>query len=119
MNTYPEALQYLYNRLPVFHHIGGAAYKPGLDNTIKLLNAFGNPQNKFKSIHIAGTNGKGSVSNMLSAVFQSSGYKTALYTSPHLVDFGERIRIDGQMISQDYVVDFVNRYQSVDRKSVV
>ena len=113
MNTYPEAIQYLYDRLPVFHHIGGAAYKPGLDNTIKLLNAFGNPQSKFKSIHIAGTNGKGSVSNMLSAVFQSAGYKTALYTSPHLVDFGERIRIDGQMISQDYVVDFVNRYQSV------
>lgn len=113
MNTYHEAIQYLYDRLPVFHHIGGAAYKPGLDNTIKLLNAFGNPQSKFKSIHIAGTNGKGSVSNMLSAVFQSAGYKTALYTSPHLVDFGERIRIDGQMISQDYVIDFVSRYQSV------
>lgn len=113
MNTYSEALQYLYDRLPVFHHIGGAAYKPGLDNTIKLLNAFDNPQQKFKCIHIAGTNGKGSVSNMLSAVFQSAGYKTGLYTSPHLVDFGERIRVDGQMIAQNYVIEFVKKHQSV------
>ena len=113
MNTYSEALQYLYDRLPVFHHIGGAAYKPGLDNTIKLLNAFDNPQQKFKCIHIAGTNGKGSVSNMLSAAFQSAGYKTGLYTSPHLVDFGERIRVDGQMIAQNYVIEFVKKHQSV------
>ena len=113
MNTYSEALQYLYDRLPVFHHIGGAAYKPGLDNTIKLLNAFDNPQQKFKCIHIAGTNGKGSVSNMLSAVFQSAGYKTGLCTSPHLVDFGERIRVDGQMIAQNYVIEFVKKHQSV------
>lgn len=113
MTTYNEAIQYLYDRLPVFHHVGSAAYKPGLHNTIKLLNAFGNPQNSFKSIHIAGTNGKGSVSNMLAAIFQSAGYKTALYTSPHLVDFGERIRVDGQMIAHEYVVDFVNKHKSV------
>ncbi|MDD3078980.1 MAG: bifunctional folylpolyglutamate synthase/dihydrofolate synthase [Paludibacter sp.] len=105
--TYEATLDYLYVRLPVFHQIGAAAYKPGLDNTIKLLEALGNPHKKFRSIHIAGTNGKGSVSHILSAIFQSAGYKTGLYTSPHLVDFGERIRINGQMIEQQYVIDFV------------
>lgn len=107
--NYSQAIHYLYNRLPVFHLKGGDAYKPGLSNTKKLLEGLGNPQLRFKSIHIAGTNGKGSVSNMLSAVLQSAGYKTGLYTSPHLVDFGERIRINGQTIEEDYVVDFVNR----------
>lgn len=107
--TYQEALDYLYARLPVFHHVGGAAYKPGLDNTIRLLTALGNPHQQFKSIHIAGTNGKGSVSHYLSAILQSAGNKTGLYTSPHLVDFGERIRIDGQMIDRDYVVRFTEQ----------
>src|ERR1035437_3878758 len=105
--TYTDTLQYLYGRLPVFHHVGGAAYKPGLDNTIQLMNILDNPQTKYRCIHIAGTNGKGSVSNMLSSVLQEAGYKVGLYTSPHLVDFGERIRVNGKMIEQQYVIDFV------------
>lgn len=111
--TYPEAIQYLYDRLPVFHHIGSSAYKPGLDNTIKLLNALHNPQDKYKTIHIAGTNGKGSVSHMLASVLQHAGYKVGLYTSPHLVDFGERIRVDGQPINPEYVIDFVEKEQAL------
>ena len=110
---YEEAIQYLYNRLPVFHHVGGAAYKPGLDNTINLMNALGNPHRRFRTIHIAGTNGKGSVSHILAAVLQSVGYKVGLYTSPHLVDFGERIRINGDMIEQQYVVDFVENNKNL------
>lgn len=111
--TYKQALDYLYNRLPVFHLTGGAAYKPGLGNTIQLLNALNNPHLKFKSIHVAGTNGKGSVSHMLAAILQQAGYKTALYTSPHLVDFGERIRINGAMIDSDFVVHFVENHQQL------
>ena len=107
--TYQESIEYLYNQLPVFHHIGAAAYKPGLDNSIRLMDKLQNPQNNYKTIHIAGTNGKGSVSHLLSAVLQSAGYKTGLYTSPHLVDFGERIRVDGVKIRQDYVIDFVEK----------
>ena len=110
---YSDAIQYLYDRLPVFHHIGKAAYKPGLDNTIRLLNALGNPQNIYKSIHIAGTNGKGSVSHTLAAVLQEAGYKVGLYTSPHLVDFGERIRVNGKKIAQSYVVDFVEANEAL------
>jgi dihydrofolate synthase/folylpolyglutamate synthase len=106
---YRETLDYLYTRLPMFTRIGAAAYKDDLDNTIALCEALGNPQNSFKSIHIAGTNGKGSVSHMTSAVLQKAGYKTGLYTSPHLVDFRERIRINGQPIPEDFVVDFVDR----------
>lgn len=111
--TYQQALDYLYERLPVFHISGGDAYKPGLDNTIRLLNALGNPEKKFRSIHIAGTNGKGSVSHFLAAVFQQAGYRTGLYTSPHLVEFGERIRIDGSMIEQSYVVEFVSTHKQL------
>ena len=107
--SYSETIQYLYHRLPVFHQIGGAAYKPGLENTILLMNALNNPQNNFKTIHIAGTNGKGSVSHMLAAIMQEAGYKTGLYTSPHLIDFRERIRINGEMIEQQYVVDFIEQ----------
>ncbi|MDO9154589.1 MAG: folylpolyglutamate synthase/dihydrofolate synthase family protein [Paludibacter sp.] len=107
--TYQSTIQYLYDCLPVFHHIGGAAYKPGLDNTIRLMNALGNPQKQLKTIHVAGTNGKGSVSHFLAAILQSSGFKTGLYTSPHLVDFGERIRLNGKMINQQYVIDFVEQ----------
>ena len=107
--NYQSAIQYLYDRLPVFHHVGSAAYKPGLDNTIKLMNAMNNPQKKFRAIHVAGTNGKGSVSHLLAAVLQSAGYKTGLYTSPHLVDFGERIKINGKMINPGYVVDFIEK----------
>lgn len=111
--TYQSALDYLYSRLPVFHNIGAAAYKPGLANTVKILDYLGNPQKKFKSIHIAGTNGKGSVSHTLAAVFQSAGYKTGLYTSPHLLDFGERIRLNGKMIERSYVADFVENHQAI------
>lgn len=114
--TYREALDYLYNRLPVFHISGASAYKPGLENTVRLLDALGNPHTRFKSIHIAGTNGKGSVSHYLAAILQQAGYKTGLYTSPHLVDFGERIRINGEMIDQQYVVDFIKTYHELTEK---
>jgi dihydrofolate synthase/folylpolyglutamate synthase len=107
--TYDQIIAYLYSRLPVFHQIGAAAYKPGLDNTIRLMEALGNPHLKFRSVHVAGTNGKGSVSHLLAAVFQSAGLKTGLYTSPHLVDFGERIRTNGAMIDRSYVIDFVEK----------
>ena len=93
----------------MFSRIGTAAYKKDLTNTVALCNALGNPEKKFRSIHIAGTNGKGSVSHMLAAVFQTSGYKTALYTSPHLKDFRERIRINGLEIPQQFVVDFTEQ----------
>ena len=110
---YSLSLQYLYDRLPVFHQIGGAAYKPGLDNSIRLMNALDNPQQKYRTIHVAGTNGKGSVSHLLAAVLQQAGYKVGLYTSPHLVDFGERIRVDGKMIEQQYVIDFVDQHKEL------
>ncbi|MBM3919609.1 MAG: bifunctional folylpolyglutamate synthase/dihydrofolate synthase [Sphingomonadales bacterium] len=106
MPTYEETLEFLYSRLPVFQHIGAAAYKANLDNTIALCDALENPQNNFKCIHVGGTNGKGSVSSMLAAIFTKQGYKTGLYTSPHLVDFRERIRVNGQMIPKDFVVEF-------------
>lgn len=106
--TYPETLKFLYSKLPMFSRQGKAAIKPGLDNTIRLCESLGNPQHKFKSIHIAGTNGKGSSSHMLAAIFQQAGYKTGLYTSPHLRDFRERIRINGEMISETEVIDFVS-----------
>lgn len=105
--NYNETIQYLYDRLPVFHFSGANAYKPGLENTIRLMDSLNHPYRKYKTIHVAGTNGKGSVSHFLSAILQSAGYKVGLYTSPHLVDFGERIRIDGQMIDKEYVVKFV------------
>ena len=111
--NYQETLDYLYARLPMFHRIGPAAYKADLTNTIVLCQAIGNPQNQFKSIHIAGTNGKGSVSHMIAASLQSAGYKTGLYTSPHLVDFRERIRIDGQMIPENVVIDFVEQNKAL------
>lgn len=114
--NFTEAIQYLYDRLPVFHLKGGDAYKPGLANTILMLEGLNNPHHRFKSIHIAGTNGKGSVSNMLAAVLQSAGYKTGLYTSPHLVNFGERIRINGQMIDEVYLIDFIERTKPMVEK---
>jgi dihydrofolate synthase/folylpolyglutamate synthase len=105
--TYNQTIEYLYSRLPVFHRIGAAALKPGLGNTEALLSILNNPEQKFKSIHIAGTNGKGSTSHYLAAILQCAGYKTGLYTSPHVKDFRERIRLNGQMISKAYVVKFV------------
>jgi len=109
--TYPETIHYLYNCLPVFQHQGASAYKPGLDNTIRLDNYLQQPHRRYKTIHVAGTNGKGSVSHFLAAILQSAGYKTGLYTSPHLKDFRERIRVNGQMISEQAVVDFVEKHR--------
>ncbi len=111
--SYSETIQYLYDRLPVFHHIGGDAYKPGLENSIRLMKSLGDPQQQYRTIHIAGTNGKGSVSHLLAAVLQCAGYRVGLYTSPHLVDFRERIRVNGEMIEQQYVVDFVEDHKNL------
>ena len=108
---YKQTIEYLFSRLPMFSRIGAAAYKADLVNTIRLLDQLGNPQNKFKSIHIAGTNGKGSTSHMLAATFQTAGLKTGLYTSPHLRDFRERIKIDGAMVDEGFVIDFTQRIQ--------
>lgn len=108
---YQQTLNYLYNQLPMFTRVGASAFKTDLTNTIVLCERVGNPQYKFKSVHVGGTNGKGSTSHMLAAILQKAGYKTGLYTSPHLRDFRERIRINGQMISEQEVVDFVAQYQ--------
>jgi dihydrofolate synthase / folylpolyglutamate synthase len=111
--TYRQTLDYLYSRLPMFHRVGAAAYKADLSNTLAICKALHHPEQKFKSIHIAGTNGKGSTSHLLAAVLQAAGYKTGLYTSPHLKDFRERIRINGRMISQARVVKFVEESKAV------
>lgn len=109
--TYQQTLDYLFSQLPMFQRVGASAYKADLNNTIELCNLLDNPQNKFKSIHIAGTNGKGSTSHMLSSILQEAGYKVGLYTSPHLVDFRERIKINGVMIPEQAVIDFVSTYE--------
>ncbi len=107
-HNYKEATQWLFAQLPMFQRDGAAAYKDNLDNTLALSHALGQPEKRFPCIHVAGTNGKGSTSHMLAAVFQAAGYKTGLYTSPHLVDFSERIRINGVPISQQDVLDFLH-----------
>jgi dihydrofolate synthase/folylpolyglutamate synthase len=107
--NYQQTINYLYHTLPMFSHMGSAAFKKDLTNTLLLCERLGNPQKKFKSIHVAGTNGKGSVSHMLAAIFQTADYKTGLYTSPHLYDFRERIKLNGVMCDEDFVVDFVER----------
>src|SRR6478735_2264452 len=112
--NYEQTLDYLLTRLPMFSRIGSAAIRKDLNNTITLCNRLDNPQHKFKSIHIGGTNGKGSTSHMLAAVLQKAGYKTGLYTSPHLKDFRERIRINGEMVPEEFVTDFV----SAQRQSI-
>jgi dihydrofolate synthase/folylpolyglutamate synthase len=109
--SYHQTLEYLYAQLPVYHHIGSAAYKKDLTNTIALCQSLGNPHKKFKSIHVAGTNGKGSSSHMLAAILQTAGYTTGLYTSPHLKDFGERIKVNGKEVRKDFVVEFVDSMQ--------
>lgn len=115
--NYPQTIDYLFSQLPMFHRIGQAAYKANLDNIIALSGLLGNPQDTFSSIHIAGTNGKGSTSHLLASVLQESGYRTGLFTSPHLRDFRERIRINGKMIPEAEVVSFVekmkNEFQSI------
>lgn len=109
--NYSEAVDYLYNSTPVFEHVGASAYKEGLSTTIALDNYFGNPHKKFKSIHIGGTNGKGSCSHTIASILQEAGYKVGLYTSPHLVDFRERIKVNGIPIEKEYVVEFIKDYR--------
>ena len=109
--NYSETLEWMFNKLPMYQRIGAAAYKADLNNTIQLLDLLDNPHNSFKSVHVAGTNGKGSVSHTLASVFQEAGYKTGLYTSPHLRDFRERIRINGEMIPEENVVQFIDTYK--------
>ncbi len=106
---YQDTLAYLYNSVPMFQQVGGAAYKEGLENTLELDAHLGHPHRRFRTIHVAGTNGKGSCSHTLAAILQEAGYRTGLYTSPHLLDFRERIRINGKPIPQEYVVNFVAR----------
>jgi len=114
--SYSETLDYMFSQLPMFHNIGKAAYKADLTNTIALLEAIGNPHRDQKWIHVAGTNGKGSVSSLLAATLTQHGYKTGLYTSPHLLDFTERIRIDGKCIEEKTVIDFMNEiHETLDR----
>lgn len=108
--TYAEAIDFLYNSLPVYHRLGAEAYKPGLDTSRRLDDLFGNPHRRYRTIHIAGTNGKGSTAHSLAAVLQSAGYRTGLYTSPHIFDFRERIRVNGEMIPKQAVTDFVEQW---------
>lgn len=110
--NYNETLNWMFNKLPMYQRIGASAYKADLNNTIEIINYLGNPQNSFKTIHIAGTNGKGSTSHSLASVLQEAGYKTGLYTSPHLRDFRERIRINGDMIPEDKVVEFIAKHRN-------
>ena len=109
--NYNETLNWMFNKLPMYQRIGASAYKADLNTTIEIINYLDNPQHSFKSIHIAGTNGKGSTSHSLASVFQEAGYKTGLYTSPHLRDFRERIRINGEMIPENEVVDFIEKHK--------
>ena len=108
--TYKETIEYLYNSTPVFEHVGASAYKEGLENTWILDKHYGHPHRQYQTIHVAGTNGKGSCSHTIASILQEAGYKVGLYTSPHLVDFRERIRINGKCISKKYVVDFVENF---------
>ena len=110
--NYTETLDYLFSSMPSFQQVGGDAYKPGLERITEFCRSIGNPQRNYFVVHIAGTNGKGSVSNMLAAVLQQAGYQTGLFTSPHLTDFRERIRVNGEMISKQKVVNFVDRYRA-------
>lgn len=114
--NYKETLDYLFVKTPAFQQKGESAYKPGLDNVMALDAAYNNPHKRFKTIHIAGTNGKGSVSHTLAAILQSAGYKVGLYTSPHLKDFSERIRVNGKPISEQYVIDFVREADEIIAK---
>jgi dihydrofolate synthase/folylpolyglutamate synthase len=114
--NYEATLAYLYDRTPAFHRIGRRAYKPGLERSIALDNLAGNPHRKYKTIHVAGTNGKGSVAHLLAATLQAAGYRVGLYTSPHLVDFRERIRVNGKPVTRQYVIDFVEKNRTFIEK---
>ena len=109
--TYDQTIEYLYNQMPEYQRIGLLAYKEGLGNSLALDQIFGHPHTHYKTIHVGGTNGKGSTSHLLAAILQESGYRVGLYTSPHLIDFRERIRVNGEIISKKYVVDFVEKYR--------
>ena len=110
--NYQEAIDYLYHSTPVFEHVGASAYKEGLENTLALDHHFNHPHRQYKTIHIAGTNGKGSCSHTIASILQEAGYKVGLYTSPHLVDFRERIRVNGQCVSEKYVINFIEQERS-------
>ena len=114
--TYREAIDFLFSSLPMYQRQGKAAYKANLDNTLRLDAYLGHPHRSFPSIHVAGTNGKGSVSHMLSSVFQQAGYRTGLYTSPHLLDFRERIRVDGQPVPEQFVTEFITGHHEIIRE---
>lgn len=113
MSTYQDTLDYLYAKLPMYNRIGAAAIKNNLDNTLAICSFLGNPEKKYPCIHIAGTNGKGSSSHMLASIFQAAGYKTGLYTSPHLYDFRERIKVNGQMCPEEFVTSFTNKVKPI------
>jgi dihydrofolate synthase / folylpolyglutamate synthase len=113
---YQQTIDYLFSRLPMFSRIGAAAYKNDLTNTIELCKYLDDPQNNYKSIHVAGTNGKGSVSHMLAAIFQTAGYRTGLYTSPHLKDFRERIKINNKWVSEEFIIEFTQKIQPLLEK---
>ena len=106
--TYEQTLDYLYAKLPMYQRVGAVAFKKDLGNIVKLCNAMGNSHRNLKMIHVAGTNGKGSTSHILSAIYQANGYKVGLYTSPHLVDFRERIKVNGELCTQQFVINFRN-----------
>ena len=110
--TYAQTIDYLYASQPAFHLVGASAYKPGLDNTYRLMAHLGNPHERLRAVHVAGTNGKGSTSHLIAAALQAQGYKVGLFTSPHLVDFRERIRISGEMIPEETVVQFVANHRA-------
>ena len=114
--NYQQTIDYLYNTLPMYSRMGSVAFRKDLDNILVLCNELGNPQTKFRSIHIGGTNGKGSVSHMLASILQAGGMRTGLYTSPHLYDFRERIRVDGLMADEYFVVDFVEKTRPLIEK---
>ncbi len=114
--NYEETIAYLYQSAPMFQQIGSKAYKEGLDNTLAIDTHLGHPHQRFRTIHVGGTNGKGSTSHTIASVLMESGYKTGLYTSPHLLDFRERIKINGQMINQDFVVDFIAENKAFFKK---
>lgn len=116
--TYKEAIDYLFSSAPLFQNIGAGAYKEGLSNTFLLDNHFGNPHKKYKTIHVAGTNGKGSCSHTIAAILQSAGYKVGLYTSPHLIDFKERIRINGKPVDEEFVVRYVEEIRTTYGKDI-
>ena len=109
MNTYQDTINWMFQQLPMYQKQGSSAYKKDLSNTLALVNHLNHPEHLFKSIHVAGTNGKGSCSHMLASILQEAGYKVGLYTSPHLKDFRERIKINGNEISEDYIVDFISQ----------